>query len=190
VNLAAVILAAGAGKRLGGQSKALLRVGNEYLADRMTRIFEQAGVRSIYLVLRDAALAEKLTRPCNVVINPNPEHGQFSSLQCGLRAASDCEAVFFTPVDYPALQASTPAELVAAWRSDDDVIAPEFEGKHGHPVLMSAAHIPRALGMAPTATARDLLSQLHLRNIPVGDCGILHDVDTPEDLSRHLEVSR
>ena len=55
------------------------------------------------------------------VVNPDYQRGQFSSLQCGLRAVpADAEGVVFTPVDHPNVEAATVAELIAVRRADRD----------------------------------------------------------------------
>ncbi|HYO79853.1 MAG TPA: nucleotidyltransferase family protein [Bryobacteraceae bacterium] len=184
----AVILAAGASRRMGFP-KPLLRIDGELLGDRMLRIFRQC-CSHVVIVLRDESLADQLSQPAIPVVNPAPEQGQLSSLQCGLLALPPMlDGVFFTPVDYPALDPETPLLLASAFRQDDAVLAPAYDGQRGHPVLIAARVVPKLLALNEGAAARDVIRAENVRSIATSDRGILHDVDTPEDLNRVAEVS-
>ncbi len=76
--------------------------------------------------------------------NPAPERGQFSSLQIGLREvlARGCDAAMITPVDCPPLSAASLALLCTSFQQaivrGDWAVAPDNNGKHGHPLLAAA----------------------------------------------------
>ena len=113
--------------------------------------------------------------------NPDPSRGQFSSLQIGLRAALDhgCDAAMITPVDCPPLAPASLSLLHAAFdRSRDGdlwAVAPESNGHHGHPLLVSRELIDIFLDAPVTANARDIL-HAHADRIAY--------VQVPDDLSR------
>jgi molybdenum cofactor cytidylyltransferase len=113
--------------------------------------------------------------------NPDPSRGQFSSLQIGLRATLDhgCEAAMITPVDCPPL---APASLAALGEAFDRArtgdlwaVAPENNGHHGHPLLVSREFIGLFLDAPVTANARQIL-HAHADRIVY--------VQVPDDLSR------
>ncbi|GAH22194.1 unnamed protein product, partial [marine sediment metagenome] len=76
----------------------------------------------------------------NIVANTHPERGFFSSIQCGLQALSSTNqvGVFILPLDVPCPQKHV-WELLALGLSSFkiNVSIPEFNGKKGHPVLLS-----------------------------------------------------
>jgi CTP:molybdopterin cytidylyltransferase MocA len=82
------------------------------------------------------------------IINPDPERGQFSSIQTGLAALSDREAVFILPIDEPCPDASV-------WKAleknlpERGVAIPQINEKGGHPALVSASLIPEILSLDP-----------------------------------------
>jgi len=191
---AAVILAAGASSRMG-RPKPLLEFEGETFLDRLITRF--SGIcRPVIVVLGYGAdqvragivhgdLAE-------IVINPAPERGMLSSLQCGLRRVpSDVEAVLFTPVDLPSIRPSTIEILI---RTPAAVAIPLFEGRAGHPVRVSRRIVEELLALPVEAQARDVIHRHRATLVDTGDPGILHDVDTPKDydalLSRKSEVGR
>ena len=113
-----------------GSPKALLPLNGTTFADGLIDAF--APCDDVIVVLGHDAqrIRAGISRPARFVVNPNPELGQLSSLQCGLRAVTGADAVFFTPVDYPAISRRT-VELLLA-RSGTFAM-PRFEGRRGHP---------------------------------------------------------
>lgn len=121
--------------------------------------------------------------------NPAPERGQFSSLQIGLRRVADLgyEAVILTPVDAPPLHAATLTLLHAAFEAALAqglwAIAPEHNGKHGHPLFAARKLIDAFLQAEITSNARavrqhhaDLIQYLHVDDPLVGA-----EMNTPEE---------
>ena len=182
---AAVILAAGESSRMG-TPKALLDAGaGESFLDRLAGTFLDAGC-AVYVVLGEHAEAiERASRrggAVKFVLNPDPSRGQLSSLQCGLRAVgAGMDAIFFTPVDAPAISRETILVLEQMLAGADFAI-PIYEGKRGHPVLMRAARAAEFLALGEGASARDILHarRAATRFVEVPDAAILDDIDDAE----------
>jgi molybdenum cofactor cytidylyltransferase len=185
VKLSAVILAAGASSRMG-QPKALLEYRGETFLNRLIRIFSAQCEQVIVVLGYDAeSIRSSVTVPAQVVVNPHPERGQLSSLQCGLRAVDPCaDGVFFTPVDLPAFSQQTVAELARSF-TEQAALAPRHNGRHGHPVLVAARHVSDLL--AAESSARDVMHQLAVEYIDVDDPGVLKDAD---DAAAYEELTR
>lgn len=190
--MAAIILAGGASRRMG-TPKALLDWQGEPFLDRLTGVFRSCGV-AVYAVLGHEAerIASQLRRidQATYILNPMPQRGQTSSLQCALRALPpDLDGFFFLPVDIPAVQANTIEQLIVRWsrRSADTLLlVPRYrDGQHerrGHPVLTAMPMRDRFLDLPEGQTARDVIHshRSHTEYLDVDDSGILIDVDTPE----------
>jgi molybdenum cofactor cytidylyltransferase len=122
------------------------------------------------------------------VLNTEYQRGQFSSMQCGLRAVpADADGVVFTPVDHPNVEEATVAKLIA---SGALIAIPQYLGRHGHPVLFSGPLISEFLALpadsqAPAVTHRHANE---IRYIDVADAGILDDIDDPEAYHRLLQA--
>jgi CTP:molybdopterin cytidylyltransferase MocA len=121
--------------------------------------------------------------------NPNPERGQFSSLQVGLREllARGFDAAMITPVDCPPLRANSLELLCAAfafalarglW-----AVAPENNGEHGHPLLVNRELIDAFLAAPVTSNAREILHTHaeHIEYVPVPDSLARAGLNTPEE---------
>jgi CTP:molybdopterin cytidylyltransferase MocA len=185
--LGAVVLAAGAGTRMGGVAKALLPIADQTFLARIVGTAASAGVaaQDIVVVVAapfDAEVGREARRlGTRVVDNPAPERGMASSVALGFGALDGDDAItaaFLWPVDHPRVATATLATLVAAGEG-----VPAHGERGGHPPL-----VPQRLFAALAACtvfpggARDVMRQL--ARIPVDDAGVLADVDHPVDLER------
>jgi len=130
-----------------------------------------------------------------LVRNPTPEKGQFSSLQIGLRELLDrgCDAAIITPVDCPPLSPSSLDRLqhafLGALAAGSWAVAPEHDGKHGHPLLANRELIDAFLKAPITGNAREVLHAHAARVLyvsvfePLAKAGL----NTPEDYAAVAE---
>jgi molybdenum cofactor cytidylyltransferase len=196
--LAALILAAGASRRMGAP-KALLRdARGRTFVGGLARTFADAGVSELVVVTADAhdGIVEALAAECpdlgvRPVRNEDPARGQLSSLWTGLNAVERpaLAGILVTPVDVPLLLPATVRAVVDAWRdSRARILRPAMGDRHGHPVLFDRA-VFDDLRRAPLEAGAKAVLLTHARslvNVPVTDEGCLLDVDTPEDYRRHF----
>jgi molybdenum cofactor cytidylyltransferase len=187
---AGIILAGGASSRMG-RPKALLRIQGEGFLDRLIGLFSPLTSSTVVVLGYQAELIRaslKRSQEAVFTVNPEPERGMLSSLQCGLRAAPpDVDAILFTPVDYPAIRSSTIRALMDAYqRHRPPVALPVYGGNNGHPVCVSSQVAAELLALPPSAQARDVIRRYRGDTWlePVNDPGILHDVDSPADYER------
>jgi molybdenum cofactor cytidylyltransferase len=204
---AGVILAAGESSRMG-KDKALLAWPPQVPGEPPSNdTFLSAAIRSLLLstdfVLVVTGKNEHALEPvvyangAQIVVNPDPSRGQFSSLQVGLHAVLNRgrDAAIITLVDRPPASAATIALLREAFESappDIWAIVPEFEGKHGHPYVASRELIEAFLQAPATASARDIErhNQQHIQYTPVRDPAVVMNINTPEEyaaLARHFK---
>lgn len=123
-----------------------------------------------------------------LVRNPSPEQGQFSSLQVGLQAVLSYgrDAAIVTLVDRPPASSAVLSALITAFMAAAIgiwAVVPEYQGKHGHPIVLGREMIEVLLKAPPTSTARDLehQNQSHIRYIQVDDPTVTLNIDTPEE---------
>lgn len=198
---AAILLAGGASTRMG-RPKALLPIGNQTFLGRLIGIYRRH-CASVIVVLgyqADAVraatpnpeadpaagpAADPAAQPVRWVINEQPERGQFSSLQTGLRALPSGTDCLFQPMDYPAVAEAT-VELLA--RTPGQLVIPRHDGRRGHPVRLSPGLVAELLRLPATAQARDVIRSHYpaATFLDVTDPGVLQDIDTPEDFARWI----
>jgi len=165
-----------------GSPKALLDFRGETFLDRLIRRFEEHCTPVIVVLGHHPDVIRAGVRSpgtAKFVLNTEYQHGQLSSLQCGLRALpSDTEGVIFTPVDHPNFESATVSQLI---RSHALITIPQHLGRHGHPVLFSSTLVPEFLALTPDEQARTVLHRhvSDIRYIDVPDRGVLDDIDDP-----------
>jgi len=187
LKLGAVILAAGAGSRLGGAAKALLRIGNHSYLEQAVRVAREVGLVEAVVVVAapfgQAVAAHAQELGLRVVVNPDPSRGMASSVALGFAAiAETCvDAAWLWPVDHPFVTSATLQALRAAL-GDHAVARPRLAGRGGHPPLVARALWSQLAGCADLeGGARGVLAAADVVEVEVDDVGVLRDVDTPED---------
>ncbi|MBY9000131.1 MAG: nucleotidyltransferase family protein [Candidatus Heimdallarchaeota archaeon] len=138
-----IILAAGDSQRMG-TPKGLLDYNGKPFLEHQINCLSDLGFSEIIVVLgKDKNLyLEKVPKlgEISIAINHQPERGPFSSLQCGLRIVSESapSSVFILPIDVPCPKKNVWEQMFDHLKkSSSRVSIPEFQGKKGHPVLLS-----------------------------------------------------
>jgi CTP:molybdopterin cytidylyltransferase MocA len=177
--VAAAVLAAGAGRRMG-RPKADIVLAGERLVDRAVALARGAGCDPVIAVVRDGThVADAVT-----VVNPAPERGMRSSLALAIEAAGDAPALAVLLVDTPGVRAEAVGAVVAAWRPGRVAVG-RYGDRRGHPTVMSPADWRVALETAgPDEGARAYLFTHPELVDEVAVPGEPGDLDTPADLAR------
>jgi CTP:molybdopterin cytidylyltransferase MocA len=198
--VAAVVLAAGEGRRIGGP-KALLEVppweaggtARVPLVARIVRVLVLGGVERPIVVAGAAAervAPEVLAAGGEPVLNADWRSGQTSSLKAGLRALpADAAAFLIQPVDHAFTRPEDVRALLDAWRLHADplhaILRPVHAGRDfGHPVLFAAGYAPEFLALEDALPAHAIYRRHRDRvlAVPVDNAHIAKDLDTPADL--------
>ena len=133
----------------------------------------------------------------SVVVNPDPDRGQFSSLQAGLHEVLNRgrDAAMITLVDHPPVGRDTIQRLREAFESAAPniwAVVPEFSGKHGHPYLVGRELIEVFLQAPPSTIARDLEHsyQEHIQYVTVDDPFVALNINTPDEYAALIAIAK
>ena len=191
-DIAAIVLAGGFSKRMG-RFKPLLPLGDRLNIERVVRLFQDAGVKEIRVVVGHRGNdIRRAAAPLNVdcVENPHYAEGMFTSVLAGIRALPEhCRAFFIHPADIPMVRWQTVRRLAEAGREASAVVLyPTFGGRRGHPTLIRSSLGPRILEWPGTGGLRSFLQGYENESLefPVADEAVLIDLDTPGDYDRML----
>lgn len=193
MQVAAVILAAGASRRLG-QPKQLLLFDGETLLARAVRIASAAGAEPVFAVLgaQSEAIAQALAdTPARAVLNPGWQSGLASSVRAGVLAVQQqspaADGVLVMNCDQPRLDAAHLRALLAAFaqQSGQGIAASSYSGARGVPAIFPRALFGQLQQLTGDKGARALLMQSALPFALVPFAGGELDIDTPGDLA-HL----
>lgn len=200
--LCGVILAAGESSRMG-RDKALLpwppatagvaanvaMTAETFLSAAIRLFFPQVDEVLVVVGKNEAALAPIVyANGAALVINPEPERGQFSSLRVGLQEVLNRgrDAAMVTLVDRPPVRPETLETLGAAFERATAhrkwAAIPEYQGKHGHPILLGREMLTAFLAAPETSNAQEVehAHQGEIEYVAVDDPLVALNVDTPE----------
>jgi len=178
VNLAALVLAAGAGNRFGG-GKLAARFRDEPLIDHAVRTALASPANRVIVVA-----APGLTVPDGVEVLRVESLELAESLKAGISAAGPVDGLFVFLGDMPLVPQGVAAQLAlnlgAAYAAQ-----PRWRGKPGHPVLLSPRAIADAAGLhGDQGAGRLLRDNADTVYLDCSDEGVVIDVDRPDDLAR------
>ncbi len=194
MSVAGLLLAAGAGRRMG-TPKALLRDERDvpYVDRALGRLL--AGGCDVVTVVIGAAADDVrailddhgwcVDDAVDVVVADDWAEGMGASLRTGLRTLAagrdDVTAALVSLVDLPDVDEAVVARVLEADDRSDVLARASYDGVPGHPVLLGRDHWS---GVAETATgdrgARDYLRGREVLTVECGDLATGRDVDTPE----------
>jgi CTP:molybdopterin cytidylyltransferase MocA len=209
-SVAGVLLAAGAGRRMGGPKALLHDDSGVPFLDRAIGALLEGGCASVTVVLgASAEEAETLLADAgwrddaavDVVVADDWATGMGASLRAGLDRLGAREvavpAALVNLVDLPDVGAEVVRRVLAAGplsgsgggasalaAEDPGVLArAAYDGRPGHPVLIGRQHW-RGVAVAASGDrgARDYLADRTVRLVECGDLASGRDVDHPHDL--------
>jgi molybdenum cofactor cytidylyltransferase len=178
-SVAAVVLAAGASRRLG-ELKQLVRLNGETLVERAFRVCQEAGCSPVVVVLGASAADVRehcALRDAVVVTNDEWAEGMGSSVRCGVRALPlDVKGCVITTCDQPAVT----SEHLRALMVSGELTASAYARRHGVPAYFPLEMFAELMNLRGDAGARQLLEDAKSFELASGEL----DVDTPSDLKR------
>lgn len=195
-HIGAVVLAAGTSKRMG-KAKLLLpwRDGRNIL-EQVIDVLSHSRLSEINIVIGPNAdyMYENLRiHDLNIVHNADFEKGEMlSSLKAGLRSLPQhVQAALIVLGDQPRLQPGIIFKLLTNFaNSNKGIVAPIYNGKRGHPVLIHRAYWPELLSL-PSGSPRDVINKYVEDTclVPVTNDSVLADIDTPEDYAVQRQLA-
>jgi CTP:molybdopterin cytidylyltransferase MocA len=183
MSITGVVLAAGAGTRMG-TPKALLSTpdGASWVAVSSDLLLA-AGCDRVVVVLGASASSVIMPTDASItsVVNADWASGMASSLRVGLAAArldtAPGQAALVTVVDMPELPVAVARRVIA---SGAPLARAVFDGRPGHPVLIASEHwAPIAASVSGDHGARSYLDSHGVLDVECGDLYDGHDLDTP-----------
>jgi molybdenum cofactor cytidylyltransferase len=192
LNIVGLLLAAGSATRFGSDKLQHALPHGVAIAAQAARHLRGELARVVAVVRPGAGeLAAALKgEGCEVVVCENAALGMGVSLACGARAAGKADGYLVALADMPFVRPSSIAAVRDAIAAGAPLAAPYFRARRGHPVGIAGTFFEALLELQGDEGARQLLAShaATLRKIPVGDPGVVRDIDTPGDLAPPLAV--
>lgn len=192
MKVVAILLAAGSATRFGSDKLLHPLPHDVPIAVQAARHLRVEIPRVIAVVRPGAdALATALKKEgCEVVVCGNAAEGMGASLACAVRSADAADGFLVALADMPFIRSSSIAAVRDALAGGAPLAAPYFRARRGHPVGIAGRFRAELEAMKDDEGAKRLLESHAdtLVKIPVGDPGVIRDIDTPGDLAPPIVV--
>ena len=196
MNIVGLLLAAGSASRFGSDKLRHALPHGVSIAVQAARHLKLE-LQTVIAVVRpgSAELSSNLKNEgCEVVVCDNAAEGMGASLACVARAASHshpgAHGYLVALGDMPFVRRTTIAAVRDALAGGAPLAAPYFRARRGHPVGVSKEFLQGLLAAKGDEGAKKLLAanEQKIVKIPVGDPGVIRDIDTPGDLAPPLRI--
>ena len=192
MNIVGLLLAAGSASRFGSDKLRHQLPHGVSIAVQAARHLKQE-VADVIAVVRPGS--DELSRAlasegCEVIVCENATEGMGASLACAAKAAGEADGYLVALADMPFVRRTTIAAVRDALAAGAPLAAPYFRARRGHPVGLSRKFWSDLLALQGDSGARQLLDRHDgsIVKIPVGDPGVIRDIDTPGDLAPPLRI--
>jgi molybdenum cofactor cytidylyltransferase len=189
----AIVLAAGESRRMG-EPKMVMPFGGNTIIET---VIENATLPQIHKIIivtggwKEEVMNVLKKKDFVIITNENYKSGMFSSVQAGIRGLPESASAFMIlHGDMPMVGQGVVNKLTEAFsRSGKGIAIPVYEGRRGHPVLISMRFHDELLAMSPDMALRDFMEVragdiLEVESSPE----VLRDIDTREDYYKELKL--
>jgi CTP:molybdopterin cytidylyltransferase MocA len=192
MSIPAIVLAAGASRRLG-RPKQLIELGGETLIERAIRLANEAGAAPVIAVLGahfEIICASIVLNEVILSLNDQWERGIATSIHSGLRTldavAKDASGVLIMSCDQPRLTAAHLRALIETFIAQRQAViaASAYASVHGVPAIFPRSMFAELLALRGDKGARALLTDPPCPVIALAFEGGEVDIDEPGDLAK------
>jgi molybdenum cofactor cytidylyltransferase len=192
----AILLAAGEGRRFGG-NKQLAKLGKRHLIEYALRAITDVQAIDSFTVL-GARAAEILPNieeyGSRVIINALWPGGIGTSIKFGLRTVleefPDAPAIMICVADQPYLNAEFVERLLNARRQNPTrIIASKYEEQVGTPAIFPCQYFDEILAIGDGEGAKSLIQEYRSEVVLLEQPQLALDIDTQSDLEKWVESS-
>ena len=185
MTVAGLLLAAGAGRRIGGP-KALLQLGGRTLVERGVALLRDAGCDPVLAVIGAEARTVRPFVTADVAVAMDWSEGVGASLRSGLAVLeqSSATACVICLVDQPLIDVDAVRRMIAVAGEADAAVA-TYGGEPQHPVLLDRLVWEDVAALAVGDIGARAWMRAHpsrVLSVPCDGLGSPSDIDTAEDL--------
>ena len=181
----AIVLAAGFSSRFGS-SKLLaeLSSGKTVFQQTVERVAEAFPERFVITRPKMVAALQELAEGTSILSFEHADQGMGATLAFAAQQIGDWDGCVVCLGDMPFIETAT-YRRIAELVTTGSIVTPTFDSKMGNPVAFGKNLYTDLEALTGDSGGRKLTSMYpqSVRELQVSDPGILHDIDTPEELA-------
>ena len=189
MNIVGLLLAAGSASRFGSDKlRHPLPHGVPIAVQALRHLAAELG--EVVAVVKPGDDGLFGSEACKVVVCERAHEGMGASLACAVRAAGKRAGYIVALADMPYIRRTSIAAVRQALERGAALAAPYWRTRRGHPVGISGQFYEQLIALGGDEGAKKILGE-HARElvkIPIGDPGVVRDIDTPADLTPPIRV--
>jgi molybdenum cofactor cytidylyltransferase len=188
----AIILAAGTSSRLGF-NKLTVTIDGESVIRRSVKAFIVEGIHKVIVVIghNHQKIEQELEGlAVNLINNPHYKEGMSTSVKAAMPFLEGADVLLFHLGDKPFITSHSITGILNKYMvSKPRIIAPLYDGKTGHPVLIDAALLREEIGMLCGDSGLREVIEKYRRDVVFieGNEGNLLDLDTIQAIDQLRE---
>ena len=187
INFSVVILAAGKSERMHVPKLGLKYDESMSFVEKIIDTILKIQPAECVLVVNDQGMdwintnALKIPEKVKITLNDDPDKGRFYSLQCALNALQSKNYVLIVNIDNPFVGEKIINDMLNI-REGFEIVIPGFEGRGGHPVIISPKIVDDILSQKTENMRLDEYFKNFSKKIMHTEDGtVLININTPEE---------
>ncbi|MBF0105359.1 MAG: nucleotidyltransferase family protein [Deltaproteobacteria bacterium] len=185
MHITAILLAAGASTRFGGDKLAAPYRGQTIFQCALQNLTDSSLINDIIVIVNPAFKQQVHDERISLLTNADHREGMGSSLRLGvMQSSSQTDAFIIVLADMPTVKTATIDSIIEAYETrGQKIMVPVYKGKRGHPVMMSSIYRDELLQITGDIGAREVINKhpQMIGSIETADSGVVFDVDLQSD---------
>jgi len=193
--VSAILLAAGESKRMGEQDKLFLKYKGTWIVNHVIQNIFASNQSELVIVMQNndnEFLNGPRPKEIKVAVNPDFKKGMTTSIQVGVKTASDkATGYMICLADQPLMKKEDYNEIIKRFellKKHDDkcIVVPYYNQEKGNPVIFSSYYQEAILNHQDMKGCKVIIqsNMKHVYRLEMWNDHILQDVDTPDDYER------
>lgn len=187
-----IILAGGKSERMNFP-KVYLDIEKKTFLQKIVETYCDAGVKNICVIINQEYCEGEWKKKfdsvkpfVSVVEKTDSKYGRFHSLKLGVKNFIDCDFVFIQNADNPFVDKES-IENLQGNRNSDGYTQVTFNGKQGHPILISKKIVLQINNIeSENYNLRNVLKEFSKIEVAVSNEGVLANINTKEEYGNYF----
>lgn len=179
-----IIMASGFSRRMK-RNKLTIKINGETIIERVIKAAKKSKLDDIVLIYRTDDIRDfGLKYNIKTIYNPNAILGQSESVKLGVKNSNKSSAYMFFVADQPYLDTAVIDRLIDAYKIDEKITIPYFNGKFGMPLIFPNIFRNELLRTKGDKGGREIIGEnpLLTQRVDFDNEKLGMDVDSPNDL--------